>query len=375
MTLPAPNRNRRRSAVLVLLIAASLVLQTRSPVSAQERPPFDLRWVLGDCPGCAMPWNLGRAWFTSRSDVWAVGAAGPHAGSGQMGYKVLLHTSDGGRTWKEVPETECYTAAPSVSFLNERSGWVETCSSPASEILLETRDAGRHWNDITGKFPVFPQILDGVHWWGIRTTPIIRSTDGRHWRNTLFATQDAGQNWSSSPLPYDSGDFPAVRLISPEVGWAATVAEGRIVVFRTIDGGRTWDRSAIVPPRPAIDLRDLFFLDRSRGWLMADFDPGETMRAEGSYVFATTDGGGTWRRQGADAFDDDPAAWVSFLSVRLGFAYVAGSLAYTTDAGARWHRLEVPNYISNCQALEGDFLCSASGSTSPLIVLTIHPRL
>jgi photosystem II stability/assembly factor-like uncharacterized protein len=333
-----------------------------------------------------MPWKLDYALFTSRSEAWAVGATGPESGSEGMGYRVLLHTKDGGRIWTEVPQTEYYAMPPSVAFLDARTGWIETHKAPtAEEVELQTLNGGESWENVTGKFPVFPQILDGDHWWGIEARPLVGAADGRTWSRTLVRTADGGRTWSKTPLPYDAGDFPIVRFLSADVGWIGNVAGDKFVILRTTDGGRSWEKALTAPPRRPVQLTDLFFLDANRGWLIVDYNLREGFNGEGSYVFATADGGRTWTRQVSEASESGPAFWIRFLSERLGFIYVEDqsqtggtdgpgpTLAYTSDGGVRWHEVALPNYVAGCQAFGGDLLCSAQSKKSRLILLTIHP--
>jgi len=377
---------------LALWLALSLILPAAAQAPVGVEPPFELRWVEGKCSGCTTPWTLGAALFTSRSQAWAVGEAWPPAGANGVGYRVLLHTGDGGRVWTEVPQTEYYAIPPSAAFLDVQAGWIETYKMPvAEEVVLQTRNGGKSWEDVTGKFPVFPRILDANHWWGIESKPLGRSPDGRTWSRTLMRTSDGGRTWTKTPLPYESGDFPIVKFLSANVGWIASLAGDQFLIFRTADGGRSWEKSLTAPPRRPVQVADLFFLDRSRGWVIVDFNLREGVNGEGSYVFATTDGGRTWNRQVNEALQSGPAFWVSFLSERLGFVYVddystqsgdadpaVPALVYTSDAGAHWHKIVLPNYVAGCQAFRGDLLCSASGKgpgkRSGLIVLTIHPK-
>ena len=122
--------------------------------------PFEMRWVEGSCIRCASPWQLGEALFTSRSEAWAVGATGPVPGQEGMGARTLLHTSDGGHTWSEVPETECYAVPPSVAFLDSKRGWIgRDCEPLSPSVTLRTQDGGASWQDVTGAFPVFSRYL------------------------------------------------------------------------------------------------------------------------------------------------------------------------------------------------------------------------
>ncbi len=331
-----------------------------------------------------MPWKLDDMLFTSLTEAWAVGATGPEPGTEGMGSRVLLHTKDGGRIWTEVPRTENYMP-PSVAFLDVKTGWIETYKEPtADEVVLQTRN-GKNWENATGKFPAFPRILDADHWWGIASTPLVGAADGRTWSRTLARTADGGRTWSKTPLPYDAGDFPIVRFLSADVGWIGNVAGDKFVILRTTDGGRTWEKALTAPPKRPVQLTDLFFLDRNRGWLIVDYNR-EGFNGEGSYIFATTDGGRTWTRQVSEAFQDETAFWISFASERLGFVYVedqpqlggagepVAALVYTSDAGTHWHKLVPPNYVAGCQAFGGDLVCSAQGKNSRLMVLTIHPK-
>jgi photosystem II stability/assembly factor-like uncharacterized protein len=371
----------------VLWLALSLVLSALGHALSGAGLPFDLTWVEGKCMGCTMPWSLGATLFTSPSEAWAVGATGPKPGTEGMGYRALLHTKDGGHIWTEVPRTEYYAIPPSVAFLDVKMGWVETHKAPAAdEVVLQTRNGGESWESATGKLPVFPHILDANHWWGIQATPLVGAADKQIWSRALVRTADGGRTWSKTPLPNDAGDFPVVKFLSANVGWIGNVAGDEFVIFRTTDAGKTWQRSLTASPRRPVRVTDLFFLDRNRGWLIVDYPLREGFNGDGSYVFATTDGGTTWIRQPSEAFQGGLAFWISFLSKRLGFASVEGTpqtgeagqaaatLAYTSDAGDHWHKVAVPNYVAGCQAFGGDLLCSAQGEKSRLIVLTVRPK-
>ena len=361
-------------------------------VAAAAQPgtglPFEMRWVEGSCARCSAGWQLGETLFTSRSEAWAVGATGPVPGQEGMGARALLHTGDGGHTWTEVPGTECYAVPPPIAFLDTKRGWTETCRGPElARVTLHTEDGGASWQDVTGALPVFPHILDDDHWWGIDARPLFPQVNGRAWNRTLMLTADAGRHWTKSPLPRGVGDFPTVKILSASTGWAGNVAGDEFVVFRTTDAGRTWDESRTRTPTKPAQLRDLFFIDPSRGWLIVDYSLRQGFNGEGSYVFSTVDGGRTWTRVAIQAVAAQPAFWVRFLSESLGFIFVergasssessaadGPTLVYTSDGGKRWRVAAVPDPVVGCQAFQGDLLCSALSSGRRLAVLTIHPK-
>ena len=307
-----------------------------------------------------------------------------------MGYGALLHTKDGRHIWTEVPRTEYYAIPPSVAFLDIKTGWIETHKEPtADEVVLQTRNGGESWKNVTGQFPAFPRILDANHWWGIQATPLVGAADRRTRSRTLVRTADGGRTWSKTPLPNDAGDFP-VGEVSPCQRMSAgfgKVSGDEFVIFRMIDGGTTWEKSFTATAKRPVQLMDLFFLDRSRGWLIVNYNLREGFNREGSYVFATTDGGRSWARQEGETLEGEVAFWVSFLSERLGFVSAEGppqeggadepvpALIYTLDGGTHWHRVVLlPDDVAGCQAFGGDLLCSAQGKKAHLAVLTIHPK-
>jgi len=129
------------------------------------------------------------------------------------------------------------------------------------------------------------------------------------------------------------------------------------------------------------------FLDQHRGWLITWHSSG------GSYLFATRDGGRNWAPEPDRSFQGAHrwANCVRFLSDRLGFIFEdedppgrdsqwdetvvrLSNLLYTSDGGSHWHKLALPNHVSGCQVFDGDLLCTASGKSSGLIVLTVHPE-
>lgn len=96
-------------------------------------------------------------------------------------------------------------------------------------------------------------------------------------------------------------------------------------------------------------------------------------------MFLTTDGGRTWVPDPDLSFqgEDKWAGVVRFTSERNGFVFVDGkrrSLLSTNDNGAHWRRQDLPAPVYDCQAFEGDLLCSAGKWRSGFRLLTVHPQ-
>jgi photosystem II stability/assembly factor-like uncharacterized protein len=195
-------------------------------------------------------------------------------------------------------------------------------------------------------------------WWAV-------VVDNATSKSSVVRTVDSGAHWQNVTPPVSqlrvgsiSGDF-----LNAEIGWvlvgpwsqpsSPTPAEA---VFRTLDGGRSWEALGPVPYGC-----DLDFVDRDDGWCTV---LGAAMGSEAVWIYRTLDGGDTWNlvsqtaaapassTPGALAFGCDKA--VTFTSPAVGWASTACAAGvpylYTSDvAGGRWQQLPhvpVPSVVS-----------------------------
>jgi hypothetical protein len=169
------------------------------------------------------------------------------------------------------------------------------------------------------------------------------------------------------------------------------------VVLRTSDGGRNWDVSIIQAGKDVAEVRDLFFLDSRRGWLITwAFNEG------GTRLFQTVDGGKNWIANPDNSFQGQNK-WLSvvrFLDDKVGFTFnsvytsndppepidgVVGylpfhftsgdenHLLYTRDGGDHWDSFAIPRHVYDCHVSKGDLLCSAISGESGLWLVKVHP--
>jgi hypothetical protein len=185
-------------------------------------------------------------------------------------------------------------------------------------------------------------------WWAIvdsnlhPQTWVVRTTDsGKHWRAVTPPVQLVA---SAAFLGRDIGWVEANSLHAGAPGSPKTEP-----VYRTLDGGRTWQRLGSVKSGCELD-----FVDRKHGWCT---EIGNAMGASVVWVYRTSNGGSTWRlvsrtglagrgsTRGALPYPCDKS--IDFTSSRVGWAaqFCNGGRARlytTTDGGARWHGLAVP---------------------------------
>jgi photosystem II stability/assembly factor-like uncharacterized protein len=258
----------------------------------------------------------------------------------------LLTTTDGGATWQRSQRPTEDTLRD-VYFADERNGWLlcersvyllKAKDEPRT-YLMNTTDGGATWKRVNIK----GSDADA------RLLRAIFTDGGRGWvfgeGGALYTTRDHGATWARQVAPTRrlllGGAF-----LNDEQGWL--VGAGA-TLLQTSDGGETWREGSIRsgvdnvhvvsnanPARNAnaddgssnrkmnVDSNNGFrfnaasFVDARHGWAVG---------AEGR-VFATRDGGRTWRAEQsnveADLFD------VKFLDALEGWAIGAeGTIIHT----------------------------------------------
>ena len=139
--------------------------------------------------------------------------------------------------------------------------------------------------------------------------------------------------------------YTGAELVSGERGWART-HEG---LYWTEDGGRRWRE--ITPPGDPAALDGVYFRDPEHGWAGGE----EGQEGENRVVlFATDDGGRTWRRRpvevrGLGTIASDTAfapvgrrRVFALVGESRNTAYSVGHLFTSGDAGGHWHQLPDP---------------------------------
>ncbi len=188
------------------------------------------------------------------------------------------------------------------------------------------------------------QFFDPVHGWGL-------TADG------LFSTADGGATWTNiSPSALAK---PGIAyFLDSRHGWVSSwdlhgtagSFESVFLIFKTNDGGKTWQQHDLHLPGYQVGDGSLYFVDQSHGWLVAvnttsaNFSDGR--------LFRTEDGGVTWQELTI------PNGYpVRFLNARTGWNVGPAQLArpghdtlyLTRDGGATWHAqpIALPSGLSN----------------------------
>ncbi len=264
----------------------------------------------------------------------------------------LLRSSDGGASWSAATVVD--GASLNALAFSESDAW----SVGDGGLVLRSADDGASWGRLA---PPTDQQLRSV----AAPAPGVAWVAGAD--STLLTTDDGGLSWRRSLSPPD--DLFCVEFLDAERGWTGgggPYGESAAVVWRTTDGGSSW-QSASLPSWGRV--RDLEFVDANTGWAVTE-DWGEDGDYAQGAVLGTRDGGATWELQATApkmllAVSMDPAGY--------GWALGAGGVALQTrDGGLTWLRRDsgTDNTLRGAvlDGVDGAVLTGGDGT-----VLTVTP--
>jgi photosystem II stability/assembly factor-like uncharacterized protein len=203
--------------------------------------------------------------FPTEREGWACGR-----------YGRILHTSDGGATWRPQSSGTTFTLS-GISFSDTQTGWAVGNKGT----ILHTKDGGRTWT-------LQESPVDYFHMDVLSMSPqrcLIVSE-----RTHILATDDEGATWR---VQFEDQDYilKSISFCDDEHGWA--VGEfGH--TYHTNDGGQTWEKQA---GRYEMDWDTGFITGDNFLFDVVALNPNEAW-AVGILGTAlhTTDGGATWEK-------------------------------------------------------------------------------
>lgn len=259
--------------------------------------------------------------------------------------------------WERLADTPGNGNGRGIQCVKDDVCWIYD-----SKTLWQSRDGGHSWfsvNEIVGNEPPL-----GYHFIGA-------DIGWRYSLENLYRTNDSGKTWTivATPLDLEKGELRSVWFSDDKTGWVAggvyralTEEEKRIgvtnnarngdqvldaAVFRTDDGGNTWNRQPLSPVWEG-RISDVRFFDKSRGLAL------------GEIVYYTDDGGKSWRRpvfkRGCvrekylnDFYEASPQ-YVAMLDPNLWWlSFNDGRIVKSADGGRSWCDLLHPGGVAFSQ--------------------------
>jgi photosystem II stability/assembly factor-like uncharacterized protein len=164
---------------------------------------------------------------------------------------------------------------------------------------------------------------------------------------TVCARMEAEAPSTGPAVGYTAGRIESMRLLTPDVGWAATLSH----LFWTTDDGLHWTDITPKASKAGATISAVFFLDPSSGWVLLSHSAGDE---QPEFELATTTNAGTeWSTSrikipalnppeailtgaGYMYFLDSSHGWIN-LSVASGSAFHPGAALSTKDGGKTWN--------------------------------------
>jgi photosystem II stability/assembly factor-like uncharacterized protein len=304
--------------------------------------------------------RFGPAFFLDRSHGWVTVAEDTDD------YKddgvTLLSTNDGGKAWqtlilrRSVYKLFSDMSPSAVFFSDPRHGWILwswASMNSYAYALLGTTDGGRTWKllpEPPGGGPMdFTSALDG---WMIGDPEVKEKGIGGPRGGTLWATHDGGVRWKVLPVPNPTDSFQqygvadvkftnrrdgmlAARKIE-SIGGVQTI---RSLSLLTQDGGKTWRSSQFEGPYafPSFGKTHIFwsiFRNNAVGASIRRDD--QTIARVSSPSELSVEGG-----LGSADFVDDSNAWAIYTDVGGGPSPHA-DLISSSDGGKTFQIITPP---------------------------------
>lgn len=288
----------------------------------------------------------------NRRVAWASGASGTYA-----------RTTDGGRTWRAgvVPGAEGLDFRD-VDAFDADTAYLLAIGEGESSRIYKTQDGGAHWalQFQNRRASAFYDCM--AFWTRARGLAISDPVGGRF---LVITTEDGGRTWKeagASGMPASmagEGGFAAsgtcVTVGGASDAWFGTGGPAGARVFRSHDGGRSWESSATpLATGKAAGVFSLSFWDSSRG---AAVGGDYTLEKESARNAALTgDGGKSWRAVG----ERRPAGYRSCVARVPGtrgptlLAVGPSGSDYSTDGGRTWAPLGTEGFHALSVARGGE---------------------
>jgi len=195
----------------------------------------------------------------------------------------------------------------SIHMFDVHTGWAvnnNTAADNNPRLILHTTSGVTHWQDVTPPVNDQHYSIDGADFFSSSTAWVALIEGSKLF---IYRTHDGGQTWQKALIPDQIGSC-WMAFLNAHVGWlllskGPAMSQEPVDVLYTSDGGVTWkvisvsdynnSRGSQNPTGPSIDgdKTGLSFVNETTGWITA------ASATPNVYLSITHDGGVTWQHQ------------------------------------------------------------------------------
>lgn len=240
----------------------------------------------------------------------------------------FFKTTDNGDNWNLIGSLSLGTSvsAGDFTFINENTGYATTTSTYGGHVF-KTTDGGVTWTALNNGYDIIDEGITSIFFLDTNNGFI----SGGFNQRKVMKTINGGSTWTQ----VESISFGQIQFINNQIGYAHRVGYSNGRMYKTTDGGNTWNISIEVDE----EINAFHFVDENNGYFVGDQ----------GLIYKTNDGGTNWEEL------EIPYEWytkINFYSKNVGYiADEDGKLYKTENGGISWEYLTQQYKINSIELI------------------------